>query len=191
MDNIIYFILTATLNNVIILNKLSDFENQLPSSKRKQLKEIANLVCGIKLYSYNMNQRTCNEEIFDSRYLSTKIIYKKYLNSYLSVICLVIDTLPNTIDILLQNIDQELEKSYKKILIITSWICQCYKVEHDLKAPLFVVRTRLVTIRSDELDKFKVVLVFYLQYKTNLEYINAIIYLYIIYVPNKLYLINA
>lgn len=69
MDNIIYFILTATLNNIIILNKLSDFENQLPSSKRKQLKEIANLVCGIGLYSYNMDQRTCNKEIFDSRYL--------------------------------------------------------------------------------------------------------------------------
>lgn len=67
--NIIYFILIAALNNDIILNKLSNFENQLPSSKRKQLKEIVNLVCGIRLYSYNMDQRTCNEEIFDSRYL--------------------------------------------------------------------------------------------------------------------------
>lgn len=99
------------------------------------------------------------------------------------MICLVIDTLPNTIDILLQNIDQELENSFKNILILTSWILKCYKVEYDLKAPLFVVRTHLVTIRSDELDNYKVVLVFYLQYKTNLEYINAIIYLCKLYVP--------
>lgn len=89
------------------------------------------------------------------------------------------DNLPTAVDVLLQNIDLELENSFKKVLAITSWICQCYKIDYNLKAPLFVVRTHLTTIRSDELDKHKEVLVFYLQYKTNLEYIYTIIYIYI------------
>lgn len=55
-------------------------------------------------------------------------------------------------------------------MIITAWIRQCYKVDSDVLAPLFVMRTHLSTIRYDELNEFKTVLVFYLQYKTNLEY---------------------
>lgn len=64
-----YFILSVALNNSIILNKLSDFENQLPSSKERQLKKIANLVCGIRLYSYNIDQKSCDDEIFNSIYI--------------------------------------------------------------------------------------------------------------------------
>lgn len=61
--NIIPFDISGALNKVLNQNKLTDFENQLPSSKKKQLKEIANLVCGILNIT---DQRTCKEEIFDS-----------------------------------------------------------------------------------------------------------------------------
>lgn len=46
-------------------NKLLDFENQLPFAKEKQLKEMSNLVCGIRLYK---DRKVCQEEIFDSTY---------------------------------------------------------------------------------------------------------------------------
>lgn len=82
----------------------------------------------------------------------------------------MIDTLPNAVNLLLKNIDQELEESYKKVMITTSWIRQCYKVDNDFLAPLFVVRTRLATVRNDELSEYKKILVFYLQYKQNLKY---------------------
>lgn len=88
----------------------------------------------------------------------------------------MIDSLPNAVDLLLQNITQELEFSSKKITAIISWICQCYKVDSDILAPLFVVRTHLATIRYDELNEYKTVLVFYSQYKKNLKYVNTIKY---------------
>lgn len=81
----------------------------------------------------------------------------------------MIDNLPNAVDLLLQNITQELEHSSKKITAIISFIRQCYKVDSDFLAPLFVVRTHLATIRYDELNEYKTVLVFYSQYKKNLK----------------------
>lgn len=84
----------------------------------------------------------------------------------------MIDTLPSAVDLLLTNIDQELEESFKNVMTITSWIRQCYKVDNDFLAPLFVVRTRLATVRNDELNEYKKNLVFYLQYERNLKYVD-------------------
>lgn len=89
----------------------------------------------------------------------------------------MINTLPNAVGLLLQNVDGELKNGIETATIITSWIRQCYKVDDDLSAPLFVMRTRLATIRNDELDKYKIFLVFYLQYRRNLEYVNDLIYI--------------
>lgn len=75
-------------------------------------------------------------------------------------------------NLLLQNIKQELENSKQIVKIITSKIRPCYKVDNDFLAPLFVVRTRLATMGYDELNEYKTILVFYLQYKKNLEYVN-------------------
>lgn len=61
--NVIPFNISGALNKVLNQNKLIEFENQLPSSKKKQLKEIANLVCGIL---NTTDQRACKEKIFDS-----------------------------------------------------------------------------------------------------------------------------
>lgn len=91
-------------------------------------------------------------------------------NSILTSKFLVIDTIPNAVDLLLHNITQELEYSSKKITAIISWILQCYKVDSDFLAPLFAVRTHLATVRYDELNEYKTVLVFYSQYKKNLKY---------------------
>lgn len=59
----IHHIISAALNTIIDRKKLSDFE-QLSSLNEKQLNEIANLVCGLRLY--NVDQSTCKEEILDS-----------------------------------------------------------------------------------------------------------------------------
>lgn len=99
-------------------------------------------------------------------------------NPILTFIFLVIDTLPNAVDLLLQNITQELEFSSKKIIAIISWIRHCYKVDNDFLAPLFAIRTHFATIRYDELNEYKTILVFYSQYKKNLKYANAIEYVY-------------
>jgi len=88
---------------------------------------------------------------------------------------LVIDKLPNAVELVLQNIDRELDDSIKRATVITLLIRQCYKVDNDLEAPLFIIRTRLATITNDELDKHKIFLVCNLQYKKNLEYVNAIV----------------
>lgn len=80
--------------------------------------------------------------------------------------------LPSAIKLLLQNIDRELNTVLKNVNKITSWVCQCYKVDRDFLAPLFAIRTRFATVRNDELNKYKIVLVFYLQYKKNLEYVS-------------------
>jgi len=82
---------------------------------------------------------------------------------------LVIDSLPNAVDVILQNIDIELDVCYKNIIAITSWTRQCYKLDNDLLAPIFAIRIHHATIRSDELDEYKATLVFYIQYKKNLE----------------------
>lgn len=93
---------------------------------------------------------------------------------------LVIDKLPSAVNLLLQNIDQDLEDVSKKVATITLWLRQCYKVDKDFLAPIFAIRIRLASVKVDDLNEYKRVLVFYLQYQKNLEYENTIIqYLYI------------
>lgn len=86
---------------------------------------------------------------------------------------LVIDTLPDAVDLLLRNINQELQNGSEKIKMTTSWICRCYKVDSNcirrVLAPMFVVRTKLATVRNDKLNKYKTILAFYHQYRKNLE----------------------
>lgn len=94
------------------------------------------------------------------------------------ILLLVVGTLPDTVDLLLQNINQELQYGSGKIKIITSWICRCYKMDNNciqrVLAPMFVVRTRLATVRNDKLNEYKTILVFYHQYQKNLEYVNIL-----------------
>lgn len=85
---------------------------------------------------------------------------------------LVIDTLPNAVDLLLQNIEQEMRGSFKKVTMITSWIFQYYKVYSDILAPIFVIRINLATVTLKKLNDNKIALVFYLQHQKNLEYGN-------------------
>jgi len=91
----------------------------------------------------------------------------------------VIDTLPNAVDLLLQNIDQELRNNSKKVVMLTSWIFQYYKVYNEILAPIFVIRINLATVTLKKLNDYKTILVFYLQYQKNLEYV--IIYVHIKY----------
>lgn len=83
----------------------------------------------------------------------------------------MIDTLPNAVELLLQNIEHELRDSIKKVMMTTSWILQCYKVYTDILAPIFVIRINFATVTIKKLNDYKTVLVFYLQYKKNLEII--------------------
>ncbi|XP_025202297.1 uncharacterized protein LOC112599571 [Melanaphis sacchari] len=136
--------ISDTLNNVLNQTKLSEFENQLSSLKTNQLKEISNMVCGIWLY--NIDRKDIREETLD-----------------------MINTLPDAVDLLLQNIDQESRDSSKKVTLITSWIFQYYKVYNDILAPIFVIRINLATVTLKKLNDYKAVLVFYLQYQKNLE----------------------
>ncbi|XP_022167675.1 cilia- and flagella-associated protein 206-like [Myzus persicae] len=138
--------ISDALHNVLNRTKSSEFENQLPSLKINQLKEISNLVCGIWLY--NMDRKDKREETLD-----------------------MIDTLPNAVELLLQNIEHELRDSIKKVMMTTSWILQCYKVYTDILAPIFVIRINFATVTIKKLNDYKTVLVFYLQYKKNLEII--------------------
>jgi len=85
----------------------------------------------------------------------------------------VIDTLPNAVDLLLKNIDQELRDSFKKVMMTTSWILQFYKVYTEILAPIFVIRINFATVTIQKLNDYKTALVFYLQYQKNLEYVNA------------------
>lgn len=85
----------------------------------------------------------------------------------------MIDTLPNAVDMLLKNINQELRDSFKKVTMTTSWILQCYKVYTEILAPIFVIRINFATVTIKKLDNYKTVLVFYLQYQKNLEYVNT------------------
>jgi len=55
------FHLPDALNNVFNRTKSSEFENQLPSLKLNQLKEISNLVCGIWLY--NLDRKDVKETL--------------------------------------------------------------------------------------------------------------------------------
>jgi len=87
----------------------------------------------------------------------------------------VIDTLPNAVDLLLQNIDQEIKDSIKKVMMTTAWILQCYKLYTEILAPIFVIRINFATVTIKKLNDFKTVLVFYLQYQKNLEYVNKYI----------------
>ncbi|VVC34559.1 Cilia- and flagella-associated protein 206 [Cinara cedri] len=138
---------SAALNNNVIRNKLSAFENQLPCTKRNLLNEIPKLVCGIQ-HVNNMDRRGCRKDI-------SKII----------------DILPRGVEFLLENIDQELDIVIKNVNKITSWTIQCYKVDEDFLAPLFAIRIKFATVPTDELNTYKIALVFYLQYKKNLEMI--------------------
>eukprot|EP00102_Acyrthosiphon_pisum_P027911 XP_016665121.1 PREDICTED: uncharacterized protein LOC100165334 [Acyrthosiphon pisum] len=138
--------ISDTLNNVLNQTKSSEFDNQLQSLKINQLKEISNLICGIWLY--NMDRKDIRDETLD-----------------------MIDTLPNAVDLLLKNIDQELRDSFKKVMMTTSWILQCYKVYTEILAPIFVIRINFATVTIKKLNDYKTVLVFYLQYQKNLEII--------------------
>ncbi|XP_026804321.1 uncharacterized protein LOC113547929 [Rhopalosiphum maidis] len=139
--------ISDALNNVLNQTKSSAFENQLSSLKINRLKEISNLVCGIWLH--NMVRKDIKEETLD-----------------------MIDTLPNAVDLLLQNINQELRESSKKVIMLTSWIFQYYKVYNEILAPIFVIRINLATVTLKKLNDYKTILVFYLQYQKNLETIN-------------------
>ncbi|KAF0765511.1 Uncharacterized protein FWK35_00003373 [Aphis craccivora] len=136
--------ISDALNSVLNQTKLSEFKNQLSSLKINQLKEISNLVCGIWLY--NMDCKNIKEDTLD-----------------------MIDTLPNAVDLLLQNIEQEMRGSFKKVTMITSWIFQYYKVYSDILAPIFVIRINLATVTLKKLNDNKIALVFYLQHQKNLE----------------------
>lgn len=57
---------TATLIRVMNRNQLSDFEDQPQSTKEKHLKEITQLVCGLRLQNYT-DRRIFKEDIFFSR----------------------------------------------------------------------------------------------------------------------------
>lgn len=85
------------------------------------------------------------------------------------IIILVVENLSSAVGILLRNVDQELENSLKKVNRLTSLICQCYRIDSDIVAPLFAVRIRFAYTRSDELNRYKTTLAFYLQYKNNLK----------------------
>jgi len=84
----------------------------------------------------------------------------------------VIDTLPNAVDLFLQNIDQEIRDSIKKVMMTTAWILQCYKLYTEILAPIFVIRINFASVTIKKLNDLKTVLVFYLQYQKNLEYAN-------------------
>jgi len=62
---LIFFSVALSTALSIDHNQSLDLENQLPHSKEEKLKEIANLVCGIRLC--NMDRTNCKEEITDSK----------------------------------------------------------------------------------------------------------------------------
>lgn len=92
---------------------------------------------------------------------------------YLPLKFLVAYTLPNAVDTLLKNIDQELIDSFKKVMKTTSWILQCYRLYTEILDPIFVIRINFGSVTIKKLNDYKTVLVFYLQYQKNLEYVNT------------------
>lgn len=92
----------------------------------------------------------------------------------------MIKTLPDAVELLIRTVDQELTDLNDKSIAVTSRICQCYTVDDDFFAPLFAVRTRLATVRSDQLDGYKTALVFYQQREINLKYVvNVVLLIYV------------
>lgn len=83
----------------------------------------------------------------------------------------MIGTLPDAVELLIRTVDQELMEVDEKSIAVTSRICQCYTVDDDFFAPLFAIRTRLATVRRDQLDGYKTALVFYQQREINLKYV--------------------
>ncbi|XP_050537284.1 cilia- and flagella-associated protein 206-like [Daktulosphaira vitifoliae] len=134
----------ATSDALDIVFKQSDvlnFENLSTVSKENQLNEFSRIVCGIRLYNFDQNE------------------YEKDVIN-------VTEILPKAIDLLLQHTDIDYDKP---TAILTTFLRQCYKIDEDISAPLFAIRTKLTSVSNSDLLQYKKILTFYYQHTNGLK----------------------